>query len=205
MLLASLPEQSRVLGSSVSTVVFNVLGNFMGPIFCGWVTDRTGSLGLGVQLILAVSTIGVLPMGVCVWLTRGMGASVPGRNSSLSRQQSSSDVHYTTVHNDSMTNIGTNVAGTGGEQMHAFGKGTSPTRGVPADDTSGSIPLPPRPAQSFTSVLASDPGDECSGTSPVDVLTHGFNQHTLGMNIVSQIRHLSPFSRDSSSSDVANR
>jgi MFS family permease len=77
LILASLPEGSRAAGSSISTVVCNLLGNFLGPIVCGWVADRSGTLALGIHLVLAASFVGVVPLVLCVFFAKRAAAGIP--------------------------------------------------------------------------------------------------------------------------------
>lgn len=60
--MASLPDHLRSTGAAFSQTVYNLLGNFAGPLVCGWVTDETGNLRYGIITLLLSSTLGVLPL-----------------------------------------------------------------------------------------------------------------------------------------------
>ena len=183
LILASLPENSRAAGSSISTVVFNLLGNFLGPIVCGWVADRSGSLALGVQLVLSVSLIGVIPMALCIWFAKRV---VPPPGHSVTHY------HY---HPASFAGGGTEGASIGDEDQ-----------GVGADDavkfsTAGNgvrrtaspvIVQEDEQLSSPTALLSDDRQPSFAVLeSPAEMYAAGgFNQHSFGLNLVHQIRHL---------------
>ncbi|KPA85741.1 hypothetical protein ABB37_00105 [Leptomonas pyrrhocoris] len=58
----SLPAHMRSTGAAFSQTVYNLLGNFSGPLVCGWVADVTGKLRYGIITLLLSSALGVLPL-----------------------------------------------------------------------------------------------------------------------------------------------
>ncbi|CUI14866.1 MFS transporter, putative [Bodo saltans] len=69
--MASLPQHLRPSGSSVAQMSFNFLGNFSGPLVCGWVAEWTGSLAWGIRAVLCMGVVGVIPMSLsAVFATR---------------------------------------------------------------------------------------------------------------------------------------
>jgi MFS family permease len=62
--MASLPESLRPTGSSVSQMACNFLGNFLGPLACGWIAEQSGSLSWGVRSLFAMGVLGVVPMAL---------------------------------------------------------------------------------------------------------------------------------------------
>ncbi|KPI89430.1 hypothetical protein ABL78_1466 [Leptomonas seymouri] len=76
--MAHLPDHLRPTGAALSQTVYNLLGNFSGPLVCGWVADATGKLRYGIITLLLSSTLGVLPLfGILFVAFRG-GASLNG-------------------------------------------------------------------------------------------------------------------------------
>ncbi|KAH9600612.1 Major facilitator superfamily [Trypanosoma melophagium] len=62
--VASVPEQLRPVGAAFSQMMYNLLGNFSGPMVCGVVADLTGDLKYGVYTVLSFSVVGLIPMVV---------------------------------------------------------------------------------------------------------------------------------------------
>ncbi|ORC87964.1 putative transporter protein [Trypanosoma theileri] len=60
--VASVPEQLRPAGAAFSQMMYNLLGNFSGPMVCGVVADLTGDLKYGIYTVLSFSVVGLLPM-----------------------------------------------------------------------------------------------------------------------------------------------
>ncbi|KAG5504979.1 hypothetical protein JKF63_04426 [Porcisia hertigi] len=66
--MASLPDHLRSTGAAFSQTVYNLLGNFSGPLVCGWVADTTGSLRYGIMTLLLSSVLGVVPIIVILYI-----------------------------------------------------------------------------------------------------------------------------------------
>ncbi|KAG5479098.1 hypothetical protein LSCM1_02946 [Leishmania martiniquensis] len=60
--MSSLPDHLRSVGAAFSQTIYNLLGNFSGPLVCGLVADATGSLRYGIITLLLSSTLGVVPI-----------------------------------------------------------------------------------------------------------------------------------------------
>ncbi|XQJ26974.1 Sugar (and other) transporter/Major Facilitator Superfamily/Organic Anion Transporter Polypeptide (OATP) family, putative [Leishmania guyanensis] len=60
--MATLPDHLRSTGAAFSQVIYNLFGNFSGPLVCGWVADVTGSLRYGIVTLLLSSVLGVVPL-----------------------------------------------------------------------------------------------------------------------------------------------
>lgn len=69
--MASLPSSRRSEGAALSQTLYNMVGNFSGPLVCGAVAQWTGELRWGIITILLSSILGVVPLlvvlawGVC--------------------------------------------------------------------------------------------------------------------------------------------
>ncbi|GET88574.1 hypothetical protein, conserved [Leishmania tarentolae] len=75
--MASLPDHLRSIGAAFSQTIYNLLGNFSGPLVCGWVADATGSLRYGIITLLLSSVLGVVPiMGILHFVFYGGGGGV---------------------------------------------------------------------------------------------------------------------------------
>lgn len=82
--MASLPSAMRSSGAAFSQTVYNLLGNFSGPLICGFVADWSGDLRWGITTVLLVSVLGVVPLGIMVYIgfrdpERLGGAQADGR------------------------------------------------------------------------------------------------------------------------------
>jgi len=66
ILMASVPPSMRPTASAYAAVAFNVFGYFLGPIFCGFVADQTGSLAQAFHIVLMMSGVGCIPLGLTV-------------------------------------------------------------------------------------------------------------------------------------------
>eukprot|EP00796_Vickermania_ingenoplastis_P010189 gene10189-7137_t len=64
--MSSIPSSQRSAGAAFSQTVYNLLGNFSGPLVCGFVADWTGELRNGIIVILLSSVLGILPLLVLV-------------------------------------------------------------------------------------------------------------------------------------------
>lgn len=72
--MASLPIHSRSVGAALSQTLYNLLGNFSGPLLCGWVAEWTGQLKYGIMTLLISSAAGLVPMaGILIVALRGGG------------------------------------------------------------------------------------------------------------------------------------
>lgn len=60
--MASLPDHLRSTGAAFSQTMYNLLGNFSGPLVCGFVAGRTGRLRNGIITLLLSSALGVVPL-----------------------------------------------------------------------------------------------------------------------------------------------
>lgn len=60
--MASLPDHLRSVGAAFSQTIYNLLGNFSGPLVCGFVADVTGNLRYGIITLLLSSALGVVPI-----------------------------------------------------------------------------------------------------------------------------------------------
>ncbi|KEG10067.1 putative transporter protein [Trypanosoma grayi] len=60
--MSSVPEKLRPAGAAISQMMYNLLGNFSGPMVCGLVADWTGELKYGIYTVLCCSVVGMLPM-----------------------------------------------------------------------------------------------------------------------------------------------
>lgn len=61
LIMASVDEDERSLASSLSVVMFNLFGYFLGPIVCGAVADVT-SMAWGIRSVLLLAIPGIAPM-----------------------------------------------------------------------------------------------------------------------------------------------
>lgn len=64
--MASLPPSRRSAGAALSQTLYNLLGNFSGPLVCGAVAEWTGDLRWGIITILLSSILGVVPLLVII-------------------------------------------------------------------------------------------------------------------------------------------
>lgn len=64
ILMASVHPTMRATASSYAAIAFNVLGYFLGPIVCGTLADRTGSLRTAFHLVLMSSGLGIIPLAL---------------------------------------------------------------------------------------------------------------------------------------------
>lgn len=80
--MASLPEALRPTGSSVAQMSFNFLGNFSGPLLCGWISELSGSLTWGVRAVFSMAVVGVIPMMCCTYFASRRHARSISRNHS---------------------------------------------------------------------------------------------------------------------------
>ncbi|RNF26597.1 transporter protein [Trypanosoma conorhini] len=70
--VTSVPERLRPAGAAFSQMMYNLLGNFSGPMVCGYVAQWTGQLKYGIYTVLSCSAVGLVPMLVLmrkVWST----------------------------------------------------------------------------------------------------------------------------------------
>ncbi|KAG5505466.1 hypothetical protein GH5_03492 [Leishmania sp. Ghana 2012 LV757] len=79
--MASLPGHLRSVGAAFSQTIYNLLGNFSGPLVCGLVADATGSLRYGIITLLLSSVLGVVPIIGILYVAfygggSGMGSAV---------------------------------------------------------------------------------------------------------------------------------
>ncbi|CAG9573971.1 conserved hypothetical protein [Leishmania major strain Friedlin] len=75
--MASLPDHLRSIGAAFSQTIYNLLGNFSGPLVCGWVADATGSLRYGIITLLLSSVLGVVPViGIARFAFYGGGSGI---------------------------------------------------------------------------------------------------------------------------------
>ena len=72
VLMASVEEEYRPAASSVSAMCFNLFGYFAGPLFCGFVSDYSGSLTWGIRATLLCSFLGCFPMTYAAYVARKM-------------------------------------------------------------------------------------------------------------------------------------
>lgn len=73
--MSSLPEHLRSIGAAFSQTLYNLLGNFSGPMVCGFVADYTGELKYGIMTLLLSSTLGLIPIGIVLLLSVRMHRS----------------------------------------------------------------------------------------------------------------------------------
>ncbi|TPP54051.1 Major Facilitator Superfamily protein [Leishmania donovani] len=67
----------RSIGAAFSQTIYNLLGNFSGPLVCGWVADATGSLRYGIITLLLSSALGVVPIvGIVHFAFYGGGSGI---------------------------------------------------------------------------------------------------------------------------------
>ncbi|KAK7195640.1 Organic Anion Transporter Polypeptide (OATP) family protein [Novymonas esmeraldas] len=66
--MASLPGQHRSVGAAFAQTMYNLFGNFSGPLVCGIVAQVTGSLRYGIITVLLSSALGVAPLLVIVYI-----------------------------------------------------------------------------------------------------------------------------------------
>ncbi|CBZ27070.1 conserved hypothetical protein [Leishmania mexicana MHOM/GT/2001/U1103] len=82
--MASLPDHLRSIGAAFSQTIYNLLGNFSGPLVCGWVADATGSLRYGIITLLLSSVLGVVPIiGIVHFAFYGGGSGMGSAMSAL--------------------------------------------------------------------------------------------------------------------------
>lgn len=74
IIMASVDESHRAAASSVSVVVFNLLGYFLGPMVCGAIADAT-TLATGIKVMLWMAVPAVTPMLVGMRLGRAADAA----------------------------------------------------------------------------------------------------------------------------------
>ncbi|EKF39628.1 hypothetical protein MOQ_000140 [Trypanosoma cruzi marinkellei] len=67
MVVTSVPEHLRPAGAAFSQMMYNLLGNFSGPMVCGYVAQWTGQLRYGIYTILGCSSVGLVPMLVLLY------------------------------------------------------------------------------------------------------------------------------------------
>ncbi|KAG8348975.1 putative major facilitator superfamily sugar transporter [Trypanosoma vivax] len=65
--VACIPDRLRPAGAAFAQMVYNLLGNFSGPVFCGLVAQWMGDLKYGIHAVFSCSVIGLLPMLVLMW------------------------------------------------------------------------------------------------------------------------------------------
>ncbi|CCW66304.1 unnamed protein product [Phytomonas sp. Hart1] len=58
--MCSLPEHLRPAGAAFSQIVYNLFGNFSGPIVCSVVTELSGGLNYGVMTLLLTTNVEVI-------------------------------------------------------------------------------------------------------------------------------------------------
>ena len=51
-------------------MAFSLLGNFSGPVVCGWVAKWTGMISWGIRSVIIVGMLGCIPLVVCVLASR---------------------------------------------------------------------------------------------------------------------------------------
>ncbi|KAF5221223.1 hypothetical protein ECC02_005791 [Trypanosoma cruzi] len=67
MVVTSVPEHLRPAGAAFSQMMYNLLGNFSGPMVCGYVAQWTGQLRYGIYTVLCCSSVGLVPMLVLLF------------------------------------------------------------------------------------------------------------------------------------------
>ncbi|ESL06877.1 transporter protein [Trypanosoma rangeli SC58] len=60
--VTSVPELLRPAAAAFSQMMYNLLGNFSGPMVCGYVAQWTGQLKYGIYTVLSCSAVGLIPM-----------------------------------------------------------------------------------------------------------------------------------------------
>jgi hypothetical protein len=89
---------------------FNFLGNFSGPLVCGWVAEWTGSLAWGIRAVLCMGVVGVIPMALSAFFATRRAAKQALLDNAAAQaalrqqqQQSEEDEGY---HSDSSEEFG---------------------------------------------------------------------------------------------------
>lgn len=86
--ISLLPDRLRSVGAAFAQTLYNLLGNFSGPLVCGFVAEQTGKLSYGIMTLLLCSFFGVLPMFFVLYVAvresaRKMSSSVTASGSGV--------------------------------------------------------------------------------------------------------------------------
>ncbi|AAZ12375.1 transporter protein, putative [Trypanosoma equiperdum] len=65
--MASLPDTQRPAGAALAQMVYNLVGNFSGPLVCGSIAQWMGDLKYGIRAVFCCSVIGLVPMVILLF------------------------------------------------------------------------------------------------------------------------------------------
>ncbi|CAD2218428.1 hypothetical protein ADEAN_000591600 [Angomonas deanei] len=64
--MSTLPAPLRSAGAAFAQTMYNLLGNYSGPLLCGFIAKQTGHLKYGIYTLFLCSLLGVVPMSFIV-------------------------------------------------------------------------------------------------------------------------------------------
>ncbi|CCW61959.1 unnamed protein product [Phytomonas sp. EM1] len=103
--MSSLPENLRPAGAAFSQIVYNLLGNFSGPMVCSVVADLSGGLKYGIMTLLLSTNVGVILVAVLFFISTKNRINKNSTSSEVVVTCNTDDVSHDTAFNPSSSEV----------------------------------------------------------------------------------------------------